>query len=154
MDGDRSSDFGEEPSAESSAELESSSLGLETVQEESNSNQQEQQISLSANEPVSDSNLSSNETNSVQATVAQDPVTSPESVPQSPSSDTHEWFNTQGVRFMPQDEGMLNFLLIFVTLYLFVMVVVVRSRWRWIPSVFDIIMWVTVIYIFWCYSPL
>lgn len=99
-DGDRSSDLGEEPSAESSAELESSSLGLETVQEESRSNQEE--VSPANDPAVSDSNLSSNEVNNSQP--VQD-VTSPESVPQSPSSDTHEWFNTQGVRFMPQDEG-------------------------------------------------
>lgn len=102
-DGDRSSDLGEEPSAESSAELESSSLGLETVQEESQINQQ--QVSSSTNDLVSDSNPSSVEANNLQITVSQDVVTSPESVPQSPSSDTHEWFNTQGVRFMPQDEG-------------------------------------------------
>lgn len=33
---------------------------------------------------------------------------SPESAPQSPtSSDTHEWYNSQGVRFTPQEEGIL-----------------------------------------------
>lgn len=106
-DGDRNSDLGEEPSAESSAELESSSLGLETVQEESQINQE--QVSSSTNDLVSDPNLSSNETNNLKATPVQDVVTSPESMPQSPSSDTHEWFNTQGVRFMPQDEGMSYF---------------------------------------------
>lgn len=82
---------------------------METVQEESQSNQH--QVPSSANDPVSDSNLSSNEANSSQAIAMQDVITSPESVPQSPSSDTHEWFNTQGVRFMPQDEGMLHVVL-------------------------------------------
>lgn len=35
---------------------------------------------------------------------------SPESAPQSPtsSSDTHEWYNSQGVRFTPQEEGMVT----------------------------------------------
>lgn len=36
-------------------------------------------------------------------------VTTPDSVPQSPSSsDTHEWYNSQGVRFTPQEEGGLG----------------------------------------------
>lgn len=36
---------------------------------------------------------------------------SPESAPQSPtSSDTHEWYNSQGVRFTPQEEGILLFI--------------------------------------------
>lgn len=34
------------------------------------------------------------------------PAQSPDSAPQSPtSSDTHEWYNSQGVRFTPQEEG-------------------------------------------------